>query len=158
MKLKIFQHEQQGRIVILTPVGDGSGFRYQELHLDVNNIPAETAKPGITPCREPRTDGILRLGVYWWPGLDAAGEKNRGGLACFSAATPQMMNVLKNMSLFRLWPYFTEEGSDRSRAGQRGGRSRRPPCPTHSRLPYSLFPFPLFLCSPSGAPTGHHNR
>ena len=107
MKLKIFQHEQQGPIVILTPVGDGSGFRYQELHLDVNTIRAEMAKPGNRHL-------VVNLEQMEYFGSEFIGglvsmlreTKNRGGLACFSAATPQMMNVLKNMSLFKLWPHF----------------------------------------------------
>jgi anti-anti-sigma factor len=32
--------------------------------------------------------------------------KNRGGLACFCCASPQMTQVLSNMALFKLWPHF----------------------------------------------------
>lgn len=107
MKLKIFQHDQQGNMVILTPMGDGASFRYQELHLDVNAIRAEMAKPGNRHL-------ILDLQHMEYFGSEFIGglvsmlreTKNRGGVACFACATTQMMNVLKTMSLFKLWPHF----------------------------------------------------
>ncbi|MEZ6056529.1 MAG: STAS domain-containing protein [Planctomycetaceae bacterium] len=110
MKLKIFQHQQLDNIVILTPLGDGTGFRYQELHVDVNAIRAEMAKPGNRHL-------ILNLEHMEYFGSEFIGglvsmlreTKNRGGLACFANATPQMMQVLKTMSLFKLWPHFNSQ-------------------------------------------------
>jgi anti-anti-sigma factor len=107
MKLKIFQVEQDGETVIVTPDGEGSAFRYQDLHLEVNTIRAHMMKPG-------QKNLIVDLNKMDYFGSEFIGAlvsmlretKTRRGLACFCAARPQMIQVLSNMALFKLWPHF----------------------------------------------------
>lgn len=107
MKLKIFQLDQVGETVIVTPDGEGSAFRYQDLHLEVNAIRAHMMKPG-------QRNLVVDLNKMDYFGSEFIGAlvsmlretKMRRGLACFCSARPQMVQVLSNMALFKLWPHF----------------------------------------------------
>lgn len=107
MNLKIFQIEQAGDVVIVTPAGEGSAFRYQDLHLEVNAIRSHMMKPG-------QRNLIVDLSCMDYFGSEFIGAlvsmlrevKTRKGLACFCSARPQMIQVLSNMALFKLWPHF----------------------------------------------------
>ncbi|MEZ6065064.1 MAG: STAS domain-containing protein [Planctomycetaceae bacterium] len=107
MKLKIFQFEQDGEVVIVTPCGEGSAFRYQDLHVEVNAIRSHMLKPGqrhlIVDLRHMDYFGSEFIGAL----VSMLREtKMRRGLACFCCAKPQMVQVLSNMALFKLWPNF----------------------------------------------------
>ncbi len=105
--LKIFHCEQLGDIVTVTPDGDGSAFRYQDLHLEVNAIRSHMIKPGQKHL-------IIDLHKMDYFGSEFIGAlvsmlretKTRGGVACFCSVTPQMSQVLQGMSLFKLWPNY----------------------------------------------------
>jgi anti-anti-sigma factor len=107
MNLKIFQFEQVGDVVVLTPEGEGSAFRYQDLHLEVNAVRAHMMKPGQRHL-------IIDLNRMDYFGSEFIGAlvsmlretKMRRGVACFCCARPQMIQVLSNMALFKLWPHF----------------------------------------------------
>lgn len=105
--LKIFRVEQVGEVIIITPGGEGSGFRYQDLHSETNAIRGQMTKPG---CKHL----VVNLEKMDYFGSEFIGAlvsmlrevKNRGNKAAFSAANPQMLQVLQNMSLFKLWPHY----------------------------------------------------
>lgn len=105
--LKIFPVDQIGEVLIVTPQGEGSAFRYQDLHLEANTIRGLLMKPG-TKCL------VIDLHDMEYFGSEFIGAlvsmlretRSRGGKACFCNATPQMLQVLQNMSLFKLWPHF----------------------------------------------------
>ncbi len=107
MNLKIFQFEQFGDAVVVTPAGEGSAFRYQDLHVEVNAIRSHMMKPGQKHL-------IVDLNQMDYFGSEFIGAlvsmlretKMRQGLACFCCARPQMIQVLSNMALFKLWPHF----------------------------------------------------
>ena len=107
MKLKIFQVEQEGETVVVTPDGEGSAFRYQDLHMEVNSIRSHMMKPG-------QKNLVVDLNRMDYFGSEFIGAlvsmlretKMRRGLACFCCAKPQMIQVLSNMALFKLWPHF----------------------------------------------------
>ena len=107
MKLKIFQLQQEGETVIVQPDGEGSAFRYQDLHMEVNAIRSHMMKPGQTHL-------IVDLNKMEYFGSEFIGAlvsmlretKMRRGLACFCSARPQMIQVLSNMALFKLWPHY----------------------------------------------------
>jgi anti-anti-sigma factor len=107
MKLKILQHEQLGNVVVVTPEGEGSAFRYQDLHVEVNAVRSHMLKPGQKHL-------VVDLHKMDYFGSEFIGAlvsmlretKNRGGLACFCCASAQMTQVLNNMALFKLWPHF----------------------------------------------------
>ena len=105
--LKIFTIEIVGDCLIVTPHGEGSMFRYQDLHQETNVIRGQIARPEIR-------DLVVDLSGMDYFGSEFIGSlvsmlretKVRGGNASFCCAQPQMLRVLENMSLFNLWPHF----------------------------------------------------
>lgn len=105
--LKIFRVQQLENTLIVTPQGEGSAFRYQDLHLETNAVRAKLAAPEIRNL-------IIDLSQMSYFGSEFIGAlvsllretRTRKGKACICAASPQMMQVLQNMSLFKLWPYY----------------------------------------------------
>ncbi len=103
--LKIFVCEQIGDVVVLTPAGDS--FRYQDLHAETNAVRGHMTKPGSKHL-------IVDLEKMGYFGSEFIGAlvsmlrevKTRGGKSCFCTANPQMLQVLQNMSLFKLWPHY----------------------------------------------------
>lgn len=104
--LKIFGTEQLAEVLVVIPSGDGSAFRYQDLHIESNAIRSHLLKGGLKHV-------IVDLNKMDYFGSEFIGAlvtmlrevKGRGGKACFCCATPQMLQVLQNMSLFKLWPH-----------------------------------------------------
>ena len=104
--LKIFKAEQVGPVVVVTPEGDGSAFRYQDVHMEANAVRGHLGKPGndhlVIDLHKMEYFGSEFIGAL----VTMAREvRNRQGKAVMCAATPQMLDVLQNMSLFKLWPY-----------------------------------------------------
>jgi len=105
--LKIFQVESIGNALVVTPQGEGSAFRYQDLHLETNTVRSRLATPEAPAL-------ILDLSQIDYFGSEFIGAlvsllretRVRKGKACFCAANDQMLQVLRNMSLFKLWPYY----------------------------------------------------
>ena len=105
--LKIFIAEQVGPVLVVTPEGDGSAFRYNEVHMEANAIRGHLGKPGndhlVIDLHKMDYFGSEFIGAL----VSMAREvRNRQNKAVMCAATPQMLEVLKGMSLFNLWPYF----------------------------------------------------
>ena len=104
--LKIFRVEQNGETVVVTPTGDSSAFRYQDLHMEANAVRGHMMKPGQKHL-------VVNLEHMEYFGSEFIGAlvsmlrevKTRGGKACFCSARPQMIQVLQNMALFKLWPH-----------------------------------------------------
>ncbi len=105
--LKIFNVETLGEAIVVTPKGEGSSFRYQDLHLEANVIRAQISKPGVRQL-------VVDLHDIEYFGSEFIGAlvsmlremKTRRGIGNFCGANPQMLQVLSNMSLLRLWPHF----------------------------------------------------
>jgi anti-anti-sigma factor len=105
--LKLFQVEQVGDTIVVSPQGQGPGFRYQDLHVEANVVRGHLLKAG-------KCNLIMDMGAMDYCGSEFIGSlismlreaRNRGGKAMFCRANPNMHKVLDNMSLFRLWPYF----------------------------------------------------
>ena len=105
--LNIFRVEMIGSVLVVTPAGDASTFRYQELHQEANTIRGEIARQGIKKF-------AVDLSEMEYFGSEFIGAlvsmlretRLRGGKGCFCAANGEMLKVLQNMSLFKLWPYF----------------------------------------------------
>jgi anti-anti-sigma factor len=105
--LKLFHVQQEADTVVVCPQGQGSGFRYQDLHVESNVIRNHLLKT-------PKCNLIIDLGGMDYCGSEFIGSlvsmlretRNRGGTALFCSANPHIHKVLDNMSLFKLWPYF----------------------------------------------------
>lgn len=105
--LKIFVVEQIGETIVITPGGDGNGFRYNDLHSETNAIRGHMMQPGSKHL-------VVDLSNMDYFGSEFIGAlvsmlrevKNRSNKACFCSANAQMLGVLQNMSLFKLWPHY----------------------------------------------------
>jgi anti-anti-sigma factor len=105
--LKLFEVEQVGETVIVSPRGQANGFRYHDLHAEANSVRGFLLQPG-------RRNVIMDMSQMEYCGSEFIGSlvsmlresRNRGGKSVFCRANPQMHKVLDNMSLFKLWPYF----------------------------------------------------
>jgi anti-anti-sigma factor len=102
----MFNIETTGDVVVLKPKGEGGGFRYQDLHSEVSSVRTYLLRPGhkhlVVDLSEMDYFGSEFIGAL----VSMLREiKTRGGKACFCGAMPQMLEVLANMSLTKLWPH-----------------------------------------------------
>lgn len=105
--LNIFRVEMNGDVLVVTPAGDASTFRYQDLHQEANTVRGEIARRGtkyiVIDISEMEYFGSEFIGAL----VSMLRETRlRGGKGGFCSANGPMLNVLQNMSLFKLWPYF----------------------------------------------------
>ncbi|MCA8997154.1 MAG: STAS domain-containing protein [Planctomycetaceae bacterium] len=122
--LRIFNIEQDGAIVIVTPQGEGSAFRYQDLHLEANTVRGVLMKPEVKFL-------IIDLEQLEYFGSEFIGSlvsmlremRVRAGKGCFCSARPQMLQVLQNMSLCRLWPHYDSREAAVAAANEFLGKS-----------------------------------
>ncbi len=105
--LKIFQVEKLPPFLYVTPSGQGASFRYADLQMESNVVRALVADASCAHL-------IIDLSNLDYFGSEFIGalillgreKKNRGGRVAICAANESMHDVLKGMSLFRLWPYY----------------------------------------------------
>lgn len=105
--LKLFHVQQVGETLVISPLGQGSGFRYQDLHVEANVLRGHLLK-------FPKCNLIVDLSQMDYCGSEFIGSlvsmlretRTRGGTAVFCAARPHIYKVLDNMSLYRLWPHY----------------------------------------------------
>jgi anti-anti-sigma factor len=105
--LTIFQVEQVGPTVILTPRADPSSARYRDLQGEVNSVRTHMTLPEnlnlVVDLRHCAYFGSEFIGAL----VSILREvRRRQGQCALCGATDQMRTVLQNMSLFKLWPYF----------------------------------------------------
>ncbi len=119
--LKIFTTKRLDDILVVTPKGQAGSFLYNDLHREANTIRDAVLKPDVSHL-------VINLSKLQYFGSEFIGSlvsmarevKNQKGQAALCAADPQMVEVLQNMSLFKLWPYFAteEEAVAALRAGE----------------------------------------
>lgn len=105
--LKIFQVDQSPPHLIVTPSSQGASFRYAELQMECNFVRTLVADASCTFL-------VIDLSNMDYFGSEFIGalimlgreRKNRGGKVAICAANDNMYEVLKGMSLFKLWPYY----------------------------------------------------
>lgn len=105
--LKIFRIEEDSDTIILIPEGEGASFRYADLQMEANYVRSLVGKPKYKFL-------LIDLGDLNYFGSEFIGalitiareKKNRRGKVAVCNAVEQMREVLENMSLFKLWPYF----------------------------------------------------
>jgi anti-anti-sigma factor len=108
--LNIFDIRSDNEILIVLPKVEAGSFRYHELHREANSIRDLLSKPEIRHL-------VLNLSQLEYFGSEFIGSlvsmarevRQRQGQAVICAAHPTMLDVLQNMSLFKLWPYYETE-------------------------------------------------
>ncbi|MGE3314525.1 MAG: FHA domain-containing protein [Planctomycetaceae bacterium] len=105
---KIFRIEGEGNTLIVIPVIDGCGFRYSQLQTEANSLrrkfELKEFKNLLMDLSHLHYFGSELIGV-----LIALARKTTegGGKAAMCSGSDKMLEVLKNMSLLKLWPYFS---------------------------------------------------
>lgn len=105
--LKIFRTETVEDHLVLIPQSEGASFRYADLQMEGNYVRTMAADKKYRGL-------IIDLSNMNYFGSEFIGalitiareKKNRGGKAVVCGAAPQMLEVLQNMSLFKIWPYY----------------------------------------------------
>jgi anti-anti-sigma factor len=123
--LKLFEVEQVGDTVIVSPRGQANGFRYHDLHVEANSVRGFLLQPG-------RRNVVMDMSQMEYCGSEFIGSlvsmlretRNRGGKSVFCRANPQMHKVLDNMSLFKLWPYFATRDEALAAVGATAGEAK----------------------------------
>ena len=106
-QFKIFQIEHAGRTLIVVPQAESYGFRYTDVHLESNKLLALMRGPDID-------DLVVDFGSLHYFGSEFIGALIRlarsvcdgGGRVALCNASEKMVQVLSNMKLNKLWPYF----------------------------------------------------
>lgn len=105
---KIFRIEGAGSTLIVIPVIDGCGFRYAQLQTEANSLRRKFElrefKNLLMDLSHLHYFGSELIGV-----LIALARKTTdgGGKAALCCGSDKMLDVLKNMSLLKLWPYYS---------------------------------------------------
>ena len=104
---KVFVLEQIDGILIVLPQGDLSTFRYREVHIETNSIETQLRSGGterlIIDFRAIASLGsILISSLIKFARIVA----DRGGKVAFCNASDEMLDILKNMNLSRIWPLY----------------------------------------------------
>ena len=134
--LKLFRIEQLGDTVIVVPEGDGSSFRYQDLHMEANAIRGHMARPG-------NRNLLIDLHKMSYFGSEFIGglvsmlreTRNRGGQAMICQANDQMLQILQNMSLCKLWPYHPTRDQALAAMAEASAAAPAPPTSDKEQIP-----------------------
>lgn len=110
--LKIFSVDKEPPCIYVTPAGEGASFRYADLQMEANTVRALVADAAcpylIIDLSKLDYFGSEFIGALILIGRE---KKNRGGKVAICSANKNMHDVLKNMSLFKLWPYFEDRAT-----------------------------------------------
>ncbi|HCS50317.1 STAS domain-containing protein [Rubinisphaera sp.] len=105
--LKIFEVVKEPPCIFVTPLGQGASFRYADLQMESNSVRTlvadQTVPLLIIDLKNMNYFGSEFIGALITLGRE---KKLRGGKVAICSANPNMYDVLKGMSLFKLWPYY----------------------------------------------------
>jgi anti-anti-sigma factor len=103
----LFKLDADGPTLIVVPLIDGCGFRYQQLHVEANSLQRkfETGQfvNLVVDLSNMNYFGSELIGVLI---RLARAVTNGNGRAAFCGPSPKMLEVLEGMRLTKLWPIF----------------------------------------------------
>jgi anti-anti-sigma factor len=101
----IFQAQADGDTLIVIPMVDGCGFRYQQLHIEANSLQrileTQSFKNLVVDLQNLNYFGSELIGALIRLARTVTDDK---GKAAFCAPSPRMLEVLEGMRLNKLWP------------------------------------------------------
>ncbi len=103
----IFKIERQGSTLVVIPVVDGCGFRYQQLHVEANSLQRKFEMKSFGNL-------VVDLCALNYFGSELIGVlirlaravTNSQGRVAFCSPSAKMLEVLESMRLNKLWPIF----------------------------------------------------
>ncbi len=104
---KIFAVDSDGPTLVVIPQVEGSGFRYQQLHIEANSLQRKFEMKQFSHL-------VVDLGSLNYFGSELIGVlirlartvTNGSGHAAMCGPSPKMLEVLDGMRLRKLWPIF----------------------------------------------------
>ncbi len=104
---KVFRLERDDDVLIVTPQGDATGFRYNDVHQESNLIlqflDDSTLRHVAIDFSCEQILGSIIISVLIKVCRKAT---SKGGKAVFCCASDDMLEVLTTMNLVKLWRYF----------------------------------------------------
>lgn len=104
---KVFQMEEKGNTLVVCPLGDALGFRYLDVHNETNAVLRELDNQHLSNLvidfGGKELFGSIIIGSIIKMARKAG---QNGGQVAFCNASPEMMEALETMNLWKLWPYF----------------------------------------------------
>jgi anti-anti-sigma regulatory factor len=106
-KQNVFSTELIGSTLVVTPLGDAIGFRYNQIHTETNGLTELLDKHNVENL-------IIDFGAVEIVGSIIISSivrlarkiTGRHGKAAFCNASSTMQDVVQTMNLTRLWPYY----------------------------------------------------
>jgi anti-anti-sigma factor len=103
----IFKVEADGPTLVIAPLVEGCGFRYQQLHVEANSLQRKFETKQFTNL-------VMDLSQMNYFGSELIGvlirlartATNGNGRAALCGPSPKMLEVLDGMRLKKLWPIF----------------------------------------------------
>ena len=106
----VFTTKLVGSTLIVTPQGDSTGFRYNDIHSETNavitSIDRQNAQNLVI-----NFDSVEIVGSIMISAIIKLARKitSKKGQAAFCRASPTMDEVMQSMNLTRLWPCFDSQ-------------------------------------------------
>jgi anti-anti-sigma factor len=106
----VFTTQLVNRTLVVTPQGDSTGFRYNDIHSETNSVIADIdrqkAQNLVINFNSVEIVGSIMISAIIKLARKITSKK---GKAAFCCASETMQEVLQSMNLTRLWPYFDSE-------------------------------------------------
>jgi anti-anti-sigma factor len=103
----IFKIEPVANTLVVIPIADHCGFRYQQLHIEANHLQRKfetrVFEHLVIDLADLSYFGTELIGVMI---RLARAVTNFGGRSAFCSPSPKMLEVLESMRLTKLWPIF----------------------------------------------------
>lgn len=106
----VFTTQLVGQTLVVTPQGNSTGFRYNNIHAETNALitamDRQNARNLIINFNSVEFVGSIMISAMIKLARKIAAKK---GQAAFCSASETMKEMMRSMNLTRLWPYFDSQ-------------------------------------------------
>ncbi|MBT7817554.1 MAG: STAS domain-containing protein [Polaribacter sp.] len=106
----VFTTQFVGQTLIVTPQGNSTGFRYNDIHAETNAVitamDRQNARNLVINFNSVEIVGSIMISAMIKLARKITAKK---GQAAFCSASETMKEVMQSMNLTRLWPYFESQ-------------------------------------------------
>ena len=106
----VFTMQFVNQTLVVTPQGDSTGFRYNDIHSETNTVITTIDRQGARNLVI-NFNSVEIVGSIMISAIIKLARKitSKKGQAAFCCASDTMQEVMQSMNLTRLWPYFDSE-------------------------------------------------
>jgi len=106
----VFTTQLVGQTLVVTPQGNSTGFRYNNIHAETNAVitamDRQNARNLIINFSSVEIVGSIMVSAMIKLARKIAAKK---GQVAFCSASETMKEVMRSMNLTRMWPYFDSQ-------------------------------------------------